>query len=554
MKKTMLNVFATVCVALVMVACSSSSDKDQPIAHFTGKYQGELNVTLNSDEQEEIEFPGINEIVHIEQGATDGQFIVSIKNFSFNNLILGDIVVPVDVVINGSSCTFTGVAELMLDAVGKCSVKVEGGIKNEKLALDIDVDPEDLPFTVGVNFNGKLSSSSENEINEPLSYFKGFYEGKLIVGLENPGEEIDPFPAVDERIVVDLGETDDELIISLKEFNFGDFKLGDINMPVHSKVKGNLTSFTGLKDLEFDKIGLCKVEVKGSIRESQMELNIAVQPVNLPFAVDVQFDGNRLAIGQLYPKMKFDEWVVQNPSGSEETHFIYPINEEGIKWGSSDGGVVTLLSMDRADKFTVTASDDAVSGKSARIESIDTKGYPGFLGFPSVPKVTSGSLFFGSFNLDFRNPLKSTKFGIPFIAEPIAVKGFYKYSPGKVYYHCPNPDKSNIVQVDTNKVDLCAINAVLYEVSSFDATDEILTGVDVYTSDKVVATALLADGSAKAEYTPFEIKFEYKEGKQYDEKKKYRLALIFSSSKDGDSFSGAPGSLLFVDEVEIITK
>lgn len=42
------------------------------------------------------------------------------------------------------------------------------------------------------------------------------------------------------------------------------------------------------------------------------------------------------------------------------------------------------------------------------------------------------------------------------------------------------------------------------------------------------------------------------EGKVYDSSKKYKMAIVCSSSKAGDSFKGAVNSTLFVDELEII--
>lgn len=46
--------------------------------------------------------------------------------------------------------------------------------------------------------------------------------------------------------------------------------------------------------------------------------------------------------------------------------------------------------------------------------------------------------------------------------------------------------------------------------------------------------------------------FTYFEGKVYDSSKKYKMAIVCSSSKAGDSFKGAVNSTLFVDELEII--
>ena len=45
--------------------------------------------------------------------------------------------------------------------------------------------------------------------------------------------------------------------------------------------------------------------------------------------------------------------------------------------------------------------------------------------------------------------------------------------------------------------------------------------------------------------------YTYKDGKSWDASKKYKLAIVCSSSKDGDKFSGAPGSVLYVDDLKV---
>ena len=42
------------------------------------------------------------------------------------------------------------------------------------------------------------------------------------------------------------------------------------------------------------------------------------------------------------------------------------------------------------------------------------------------------------------------------------------------------------------------------------------------------------------------------EGKEYDANKKYKLAIICSSSKDGDKFIGAGGSTLIINPLEVV--
>lgn len=153
--------------------------------------------------------------------------------------------------------------------------------------------------------------------------------------------------------------------------------------------------------------------------------------------------------------------------------------------------------------------------------------------FPSVPKVTSGSLFLGDFEVDAQKTLRSTRFGVPYSAKPIVVRGYYKYIPGEVYYRCDDPEKSNEAVKDASLKDECAISAVLYEVSSYETTedhdkDERLDGTNIYTSDKIVAIDVLESGATDG-YVSFELNLEYKQ--EFDATKLYRFAIICSSSK-----------------------
>lgn len=248
-----------------------------------------------------------------------------------------------------------------------------------------------------------------------------------------------------------------------------------------------------------------------------------------------------------------DTWEMKNADGEEYTHYYEPVDgwatsNEGLKW-------VKMMYPNLYSKeapYLVTEVEDAHSGHAARLETVDTKGQAGFGGFiPAVPKVTSGSLFNGIFSVNISNTLKSTQFGQPCTKEPKSFSGFYKYTPGKTYYEAKypgDPSKANEVN-EVDKTDAPAINAVLYEVTNF--STDYLDGTNLLTSDKIVAIASVADAGTQAQYTSFNVAFEWKNGKSWDASKKYKLAIVCSSSKDGDKFSGAPGSVLFVDELSI---
>lgn len=85
-----------------------------------------------------------------------------------------------------------------------------------------------------------------------------------------------------------------------------------------------------------------------------------------------------------------------------------------------------------AKPYPVSQDEDA-----AKIITRDT--YGGYIAFMSVvlPKVTAGTLFNGTFELDTKAPLKSTHFGEAYrgTAAPVAFKFTYKYTPGPTYFN-----------------------------------------------------------------------------------------------------------------------
>lgn len=255
-----------------------------------------------------------------------------------------------------------------------------------------------------------------------------------------------------------------------------------------------------------------------------------------------------------------ETWETQNVTDDPESTYLmfdepangWATSNEGVKWikvmfGSSDDG--GLLLYDRKAPYAVEQTTDAKSGsKAAKLTTLYTTGAN--MGFVAVPAVTSGTVFSGVFEVDIMNTLKSTKFGYPCFKKPANFSGSYKYTPGSPYYYCPDPIKNaNAVIIDNNKTDAPAINAVLYEVDSY--AFDFLDGTNLLTSEKIVAKASLKNGSAQSSYTDFNIKFEWEKNKSFDSTKKYKLAIVCSSSKDGDKFTGAPGSILYVDDLKV---
>lgn len=232
-------------------------------------------------------------------------------------------------------------------------------------------------------------------------------------------------------------------------------------------------------------------------------------------------------------KFSFDEWETK---GNAE----YPMPRDLLASSLEGASMLALLGVEGLPLYKST--DDKVAGAAAaRLVTMNTSEIASSL----IPAITSGSVFTGKFKLDISDRLNSTKFGIAYDKKPLRFKGYYKYTPGKTFID--GTDVENIVTKD--QTDECAIQAVLYEAETDDFT---LTGHDINDSDKRVAVDALSDGTAKTAWTSFDIPFTWLEGKTYDPAKKYKLAIVCSSSKEGDLFKGAGGSTLLIDEFEVV--
>lgn len=168
-------------------------------------------------------------------------------------------------------------------------------------------------------------------------------------------------------------------------------------------------------------------------------------------------------------------------------------------------------------------------------------------------RIASGNLFLGKFDVSqaLVNTLHATRFGIPFDKKPMAFQGYYKYHRGSDYQ-----DVDGSIMPDQK--DYGAIYAVLYRNHDDKGNRVVLYGDNVKTSPQLVAIADMGDidDTGDDEWHEFKASFVYYNNKDLDqetlENRGYSLAIVFSSSKDGDNFKGAIGSTLILDDVRIV--
>ncbi len=250
-------------------------------------------------------------------------------------------------------------------------------------------------------------------------------------------------------------------------------------------------------------------------------------------------------------KMQFDFEHFKIDESFHRYYMWYELSADGSAnekvWASGNAGFIIAKPNAAAEAYPTTPCADGYEGHCVLLTTRDTGTWGKRFGKP----IAAGNLFFGEFDSQYviTNTLWTTKMGIPFSEEPLRVTGFYKYSAGKVF---TDKDGKEV----PGRVDMPSIYSVFYRNQNAEGERVVLHGDDVLSSDLIVSIAQVEQLPETEEWKPFEMEFSSKapiDAGMLSERG-YSLALVFSSSKTGDTFEGAVGSTLCVDNVEITFK
>ena len=509
MKKSLLYLFMLVCSVSLFSSCGDDDDEVKyPIdTDLAGGYIGKLSVVVDGNQMGTTENQKIA-IAQSNKGAN--QIALSLKNFTFL-INVGDIEVdPCTVKAIDGGYSFEGQQNLDLVApLGNCPISILGTVKGSNINIEIGVK-------VGAPLNQDV---------------KATFVGTKLTGNESSEAKITGF-TFDSDVVTEQPVIDDEKgTITFKVSKDAANEALILSPSITVSEKAVVTPASNVKqDFSNNK----KVEYTVTAEDGTMKkYSVFISGTNKVVVYD------------------FEDWTVDETQTTPE--YQYPIAVGG--WASCNQAVVFIKGFGFLAKpnpityngpFPINKTEEAHGGNyAAELVSIDTTGSDDMLG-QKVPKVTAGSIFWGTFVATnaLADPMTTTLFGIEYTEKPLLVKGFFKYTPGTEFYN-----SNGVLEPDTK--DECALSAVLYEVE--DVKKETLDGNNIYTSDKIVASAVYTN-TGTSEYTPFELKLEYKKDKEYDPNKKYKFAVIFSASKDGAAYNAAVGSRLLIDDVTIVNE
>ena len=224
----------------------------------------------------------------------------------------------------------------------------------------------------------------------------------------------------------------------------------------------------------------------------------------------------------------FDDWSqngkVWNPWADGGTPF----------WDTGNQGATTLGDSNSAPTDDIWSGK--ATGKAAKLESK-------FVGIGTAGKLAAGNLFVGKYvATDGTNGILD--FGQPFTAYPTRLKGYYKYI-SKTIDNCKEKAYEYLVGVP----DTCSI---FIAVGDWNSPLEIKTNpANRKLFDKndknVIAYGEFVSGTSQPVYKELNIELQYRA----TNRKPTYIILVCSASKYGDFFTGASGSVLYVDEFSL---
>ncbi len=482
--------------AKAVTGTTDNPDITYPIdEQLAGEYKGLLNITLGGS-------PVGSDIArNITVAKVDDETVsLTLEDFSFMGIELGTIKVD-SCKIAGSDIpeydySLSGEQTLTLNVIGEQHVTVDGGFADNTISLTISIDFNGTP--VDVTFDGtKLTGNESSEA--------------LITSFT--------FDASNSANAAVFGTTldQDNRTISVTVQDGGDLTALVPTIEVSAGATVSPASGTAIDLSNGQSVIYTVVAEDGTASE---------------YTVSVS--------GRAAYFYDFETWTSEGAMYPEEI-------TNPVGWATCNDAVGLIKNMgpmlghpEYNGEYPVRPTENGVTGKGAIIESVYT--VKGNLMGQTIPAVTSGTIFLGTFNAiaAMTDPMATTEFGILFEDKPLAVTGWLKYTPGEDFYD----ENGNTI----DKQDLGTVNAVLYEVSS---EDETLNGSNIYTSESICATGSFETAGA-ADFTEFSFDLNYV--KEYDPSKTYKLAVIFAASKEGNAYRAASGSIMIVDNVTIICE
>ena len=226
------------------------------------------------------------------------------------------------------------------------------------------------------------------------------------------------------------------------------------------------------------------------------------------------------------PNMNFDSWY-------QDGDVWYPnlnLNTDNFYWDTANGGTKTLSIYPTTPAEPENVYDGA---NAAKLESKEA----------ALVGLAAGNIYTGKFIkavISLTDPGAELDWGVQFTSRPLALTGYFKYSPVTV-----NKGDHNSM---SGKTDIGQIQIML---TDWDAPFRVSTAsgkfVDPNTNQGIIAYGTL-DLNGTSSYEQFKIELDYRDLTRIP---KY-IVIVAAASKYGDYFTGGVGSTLYLDEFEFV--
>lgn len=225
------------------------------------------------------------------------------------------------------------------------------------------------------------------------------------------------------------------------------------------------------------------------------------------------------AAAQMVPNLSFDNWYKDGDA------WMPNANSSTYVWDSANPGTAGLGVVP-----TTPEESDVVKGKAAKLQTSKAMGM-----------LAAGNIYIGKF-AKVAGLGAELDWGYSFSSRPIALTGYYKYTP-KTIDMTKDPYKGLSGQSDQ-----CQIQILL---TDWDGMFRINTSkkqfVDFENDEHIIAHGSLTSGNNDNGYVKFTMPIVYRNNRT----PKY-IVIVAAASRYGDYFTGGVGSVLRVDEFNLV--
>ncbi len=220
--------------------------------------------------------------------------------------------------------------------------------------------------------------------------------------------------------------------------------------------------------------------------------------------------------------LSFDNWYLNGKA------WMPNLNKDNYIWDTANPGTASLGYVPTTPEETVV-----VKGKAARLETQ-------LANVMGIKKLAAGNIYTGKFE-KVAGVGAELYWGVPFTSRPLALRGYMKYAPKEI-------DRAESPYTDMKgQTDYAQVQIFLTDWSEkFLISTSNKQFVD-FTSEAIIARGEMHTNEAHGGYVKFTIPLVYRDGRipTY-------AVISAAASMYGDYFTGAVGSVLLLDEFELV--